>query len=142
VAGEGTLGQLLVKDDLYLRVTSVMSKAETLMDDVNHYGLLYQNDPHWQRLRARRMNLMYKLRCPQEFRNFFEDEIDEINTSLSRVYMVLEGSSSCYCDPDLLCQPGFEKLFADLLRRINGLAENIKLYNQTLVELHEECTCR
>lgn len=142
VAGEGTLGQLLVRDDLYLRSTSVMSKAETLLDDINHYGLLYQNDPHWQRLRARRMNLLTKLRYPREFRNYFEDEIDEINTSLSRVYMVMEETTNSFCDVDLLCDQGFEKLFADLLRRINGLAENIKLYNQALVELHEDCSCK
>ncbi len=135
--GEGTLGRLFVKDDFYLQANALMSKGETIMDDINHYGILFHNDPHWQRLRARRMNIMTELRCPQEFHNFFNDEIDQISTSLTRVYNVL-ADTQCACPPeDLLCDRHFVKLFGDLLRRIKGLEENIELYNQQLIDLHE-----
>ena len=86
--GEGCLGKLFCGDELYLRTSSIMSKAETIMDDINHWGLLFHLDKGWQRLRARRMNLLTKLRTPQEFRNFFNDEVNQISTSLSRVSMV------------------------------------------------------
>ena len=66
-----------------------MSKAETVLDDMSHYGLLYQNDKRWQRLRARRANLVTRLSEPQEFRNYFNDELNEINTSLSRLSHVI-----------------------------------------------------
>lgn len=140
--GEGTLGRAIMTDDLYLHLQAVLSKAEITMDDINHYGLLFHLDKGWQRLRARRLNLMQKLRCPQQFRNFFEDELDLINTSLSRVYMVLE-DTACICDPeDLLCDRHFEQVFAELLRRVAGLEENIRMYNQQLIHVHEDRSCR
>lgn len=139
--GQGTMGRLFMNDDLYLRTTSVMSRAETIMDDMNHYGLLYHNDPGWQRLRARRANMMLKLCTPQEFENFFHDEIDMINTSLSRVVHVMSDTITC-CPPlDLACDFNFVNLFADLLRRIEGLEENIKLYNEQLMDIHEHRCC-
>lgn len=132
--GRGTIGRLVGTDDLYLRTTSLFSKAETILDDINHYGILFQNDKGWQRLRARRRNLLNCLRTPQQFRNFFQDEINEISTSLSRVYTVLR-KTECMCPPEcLLADPCFASLFADLLRRIEGLEENIMNYNQQLID--------
>ncbi len=108
-AGEGTLGKAIMTDDLYLHIQAVLSKAEITMDDINHYGLLFHLDKGWQRLRARRLNLMQKLRCPQQFLNFFQDELDLINTSLTRVYMVLE-DTECTCAPeDLLVIAGLKR---------------------------------
>lgn len=40
--GEGTLGRLLEQDDLYLRMN-------TLMSDLNNYGLLFHLNKSWQR---------------------------------------------------------------------------------------------
>jgi phospholipid/cholesterol/gamma-HCH transport system substrate-binding protein len=140
-AGEGTIGRLFAKDDLYLNTTAVMSKAQTLMDDINHYGILFHNDPGWQRLRARRMNLAMKLRCPQEFRNFFEDEINDINTSLSRLSIVMDRTTSLCCPEDFLSDCDYVRIFAELLRRVEGLGENIKMYNVQLVELHNNSCC-
>lgn len=140
--GTGTVGRLLVDEDLYLRATSLFSKGETIMDDINHYGLLFQNDKGWQRLRARRRNLLCKLRCPQEFRNFFQDEVNQISTSISRVYHVLK-STECCCPPEyLLADPCFANVFAELLRRIEGLEENIKNYNQQLIDLNDYPCCQ
>lgn len=126
VAGEGTLGKIISKDDLYLRTTSLMSKGETIMDDINHYGLLFSSDKGWQRLRARRMNMLGKLKTPQEFRNYFNDEMDQINTSLSRVNMVLE-KTECY--PYVMESNEYQKVFSELLRRVDGLEEALKMYN-------------
>ncbi|MFN4174275.1 MAG: MlaD family protein, partial [Parachlamydiaceae bacterium] len=95
--GEGSVGKLIMKDDAYLRLNSLLSKAETLMDDINHYGLLFSSDKNWQRLRARRANLLYKLESPQEFRNYFNDEVNEIMTALSRVNNVMENTSCLPC---------------------------------------------
>lgn len=141
VKGEGTLGRVIYRDDLYLQLKSVLSKGTTIMDDINHYGLLFQNDKGWQRLRARRMNLLQKLQNPAEFQNFFNDELDTISTSLARVSEVLN-MTYCVCPPeDLLCDRDFESLFADLLRRVESLGENIKMYNQQLVSEHEQAGC-
>lgn len=137
--GEGTLGKLLVNDEIYLRTNSIMSKLETTLDDVNHYGLMFHSDKGWQRLRARRVNLMQKLRTPQEFQNYFNDEVDQIYTSLSRVYSVWnEMNVDPYCY-NMMNNPEYTKVFSDLMRRVGMLEEEIRLYNTQVmeVEVHE-----
>lgn len=137
--GKGTLGKLLSNDELYLRFNSIMSKLETTLDDINHYGLMFSSDKGWQRLRARRLNLMQQLRTPQEFRNYFNDEIDQISTSLSRVYMVLDSvNEDPYCH-DLLDNKEYDKVFAELMRRVSMLKEEMQMYNTQVVEsrVHE-----
>jgi len=127
-----------LNNDLYLRLTSILSKGETIMDDINNFGLLFNTSKTWQRLRARRMNIMATLQTPQEFNNFFSDEVGQITTALGRVNMLLN-SGECAGYWRTLCSPEFEKVFADLLRRIEGLEDNIKLVNQQLIDNREEC---
>lgn len=133
--GKGSVGQIVMKDDLYLRVTSVISKVETLADDVNHYGLLYHLDKGWQRLRARRLNLLQKLSTPQEFRNYFNDEMDQITTSLSRVYMLLDDQvCKVPYTLNLAENCNFTKVYAELLRRVGELEDTLKMYNTLLMD--------
>lgn len=133
--GKGTFGKLMNDEEFYLRMNSILSKLETTFDDVNHYGLLFHSDKGWQRLRARRLNLMQKLRTPQEFHNYFNDEIDQISTSLSRVSMVL---SNVNADPfccDIMQDREYNKVFAELMRRVSMLEEEIRMYNTQVVEM-------
>lgn len=132
--GEGTMGRLIRNEDMYLHTVSVMNKAETLMNDINHYGLLFHTNKNWQRLRARRLNLLQTLRTPQEFRNYFNDEVDQITTSLERVNMIME-QTSCECPSFALFEnKDFTKVFAELVRRIGVMEEEIRMYNTQLVE--------
>jgi len=48
--GKGSLGKIFKKDDLYLSLMNIMNKVNTLMNDINHYGLLFSNNKQWQRL--------------------------------------------------------------------------------------------
>lgn len=146
-SGQGSLGRLLVKDDLYLGLKSVMNKAETVMDDINHYGVMFHNDKGWQRLRARRMNLLAQLSTPQEFRNYFNEEMNQITTSLSRVTMILDKADLCWSYLDcgygpfcLLDDPEFAKVFSELMRRIATMEEALNAYNQQLIECTVERT--
>lgn len=132
--GEGTVGRLLMTDQLYLKVNSLLSKGETVMNDVNHYGLLFNLDKGWQRLRARRLNLLNTLSTPQEFRNFFNEEVDQINTSLTRVYSLVEQSNTAPFCCELFNNIEFQKVYAELLRRVTDTEEALKMYNQQLVE--------
>lgn len=139
--GEGTLGRILVKDDIYLELKSILGKLDTLTNDVNHYGLLFHLDKGWQRMRARRANLLQKLSTPVEFRNYFNDELDQISTSLSRVSMVLDKVQFC-CMPECVLAENreFTKVFAELLRRIDTLEESIKMYNEQVMETEVQKT--
>lgn len=137
--GEGTVGRLFMKDDAYLRLNSLFSKTEILMDDINHYGLLFSSDKNWQRLRARRANLLYKLESPQEFRNYFNDEVNEIMTALARVNNVMENTSCLPCFDQLADDCQFKKVLAELIRRVKMLEESIQMYNTQLMNVE---TCK
>lgn len=130
--GNGTVGQLIKNDEMYLRLNALIGKAEIILDDINHYGPFYASDKNWQRLRARRANLLYCLSTPQQFKNYFNDEVDEIFTSLDRVNQVLqetEGMDPCGLDPCGLNKGDFKKVFAELMRRVKQMEESLRLYN-------------
>lgn len=138
--GEGSAGRILMNDQLYLKINSLLSKGETVLNDINHYGLLYNMDKGWQRLRARRLNLLYTLSTPQEFRNFFNDEIDQINTSLTRVYSIVEQTNNESLSCNLYDNREFQKVYAELLRRITDTEEALKMYNQQLNDVNVKKT--
>lgn len=129
--GKGSVGQLFVGDDLYLRLKSVLHKGEVVMDDVNNYGLLFHLDKRWQRLQGRRLQLLEKLSNPNEFAKYFNQEMDQISSSLSRVSVVLN-DSECY-PQSLICNPHFTQRFSELLRRVEGMEETLKIYNEQVV---------
>lgn len=132
--GEGSLGKIIIRDDFNLSLASVLSKAEVIMNDINHYGILFHQDKGWQRLRARRLNLLQKLSSPQEFRNYFNDEIDSITTSLERVSMIIEEIDALPCCNHLWEDAGYTKVYAELLRRVATLEESLQMYNQQVME--------
>ena len=133
-SGKGTVGQLAKGDDLYLRLTSVLDKADTLMSDVNHYGVLFHLDKGWQRQRTKRMNELSELETPHQFENYFGGEIDHISTSLSRVSDVLKQAEQTNTHDRLLDNEEFKSIFADLMRKVEGLENRLKIYNQNLIE--------
>lgn len=132
--GTGTLGKLITGEELYLRLNSLMSKAETLMNDINHYGILFQYDKTWQRSRTKRANMLKALDSPREFKTYFEGEIDSIQTSLGRLTELLDRSSILDTQARLAQQEDFRRQFGDLLRRVEGFSQSVRLYNQELVQ--------
>lgn len=132
--GRGTLGRLLGSDDLYLELQSLLSKAGTMMNDVNHYGLLFHQNRRWQRDRTQRANLLAALEHPRSFRNYFDQEVDAIATSLSRVSILLEEARCSRSGQALLCDPCIGKEFATLMRHVQILQEELGHYNEMLVD--------
>jgi phospholipid/cholesterol/gamma-HCH transport system substrate-binding protein len=130
--GKGTMGQLFVGDDLYLRVKSILHKGEVVMNDINAYGILFHLDKRWQRLQACRLRLLEKLSTPNEFAQYFNQEMDQISASLSRVSMVLN-ESDCY-PQSLIYNPEFTRRFAELLKRIENMEESLKMYNEQVID--------
>lgn len=132
---KGSLGKFIGNDDFYLRLVSIMGKADTLMNDINHYGLLFQYDKHWQTIRTKRANMLDKLRTPAEFKNYFECEVSTITTSLGRISQILERAKDPNEKEVILSSTPFQKDFADLLRQVEHLLDNLKLYNDDLREV-------
>lgn len=132
--GKGTLGRLIKGDDFYLQMTSVMSKVDTLMNDINHYGLLFYLNKSWQRQRAQRMTAMNALDTPENFKRYFETEVSDINTAMSRISMLIDKAQLSPEKEEILSDEQFRKDFAELLRQAEVLSDNLKLYNQQLTE--------
>ena len=136
--GTGTLGRLLNSDDFYLRLSSITGKIETLMNDINHYGVLFQYDKSWQRSRTKKANLLKALDTPNEFRTYFEGEVDTIQTSLGRLTELMDRAEGAEERQKVMQNESFKKDFATLLRQVQSLTDSIKLYNEGLVSQNNE----
>ena len=132
--GKGTLGKFIKNDDFYLRTVAVLSKIDTLMNDVNHYGVLFQYDKNWQRIRTKRANTLDKLNTPKEFKNYFETEMDSVTTSLSRISCLVEKAKDPKEKEKILNSAPFQKDFSMLLNQVEHLLDSLKLYNEQIVE--------
>lgn len=138
-SGTGTLGRFVTSDDFYLRLSSILGKAETLMNDINHYGVLFQYDKSWQRSRTKKANMAKALDTPAEFRTYFEGEVDNIQTSLGRLTELLDRAEGNAEREKILSSEPFKRDFASLMRQVQALADSIKLYNEELVVKAECC---
>ncbi len=132
--GKGTLGRLLGDDGLYLELMSLLGKADTVMNDISNYGILFQNNRDWKRHRARRLNCLRSLTSPQGFQQYFNCELDQISTALMRVSALLDELRCCHPCMKPLCDPCFSEQFANLLRKVKSLEDRLGLYNEQLVE--------
>lgn len=131
-SGTGSLGRFITGDDFYLRLSSIMTKGETLMNDINHYGVLFQYNKQWQRGRAKKASLLNSLGNPQEFRNYFEGEIDSMTTSLGRLTELVDRADAQE-RTHILQSDAYKHNLAALLRQVQGFHDSLKLYNQELV---------
>jgi phospholipid/cholesterol/gamma-HCH transport system substrate-binding protein len=135
-SGTGTLGRFIAGDDFYLRLSSLMNKGQILMNDINHYGILFQYNKQWQRIRSKKATLLNALDTPYEFRNYFEGEIDSMNTSLGRLSELIERANGNERS-EIVQSDSFKQNFAALLRQVQGFNDSLKLYNDDLIEQSE-----
>jgi phospholipid/cholesterol/gamma-HCH transport system substrate-binding protein len=133
-SGKGTIGRLVKSEDLYLRVNAILSKMDTLMNDINHYGIFFNLNKGWQRTRTKRLNELNALETPQDFKRYFTTEVDQINTSLERLSMLIDKAQVSPEKETILQSERFKKDFAELLREVDELHDNLKLYNEQLME--------
>jgi len=139
--GKGTIGRLLMSDEFYLEVNAVVTKIETLMNDINNYGILFNYNKEWQRQRLSRANLMNALDTPQKFKAYFQEEVDSINAAMSRLSMLIKRADESPQKEHVLDSSLFHRDFAELLRLVNQMLGNLKLYNERLQKASEEM-CR
>jgi phospholipid/cholesterol/gamma-HCH transport system substrate-binding protein len=131
--GKGTLGRIVEDNGLYLQIDALMTKANTLMNDLNQYGLLFQYNKQWQRTRSKLMSEADQIRDPKAFQAYMNKEMDQMNTTLNRMNTLTNRFS-----PDKLAQnQKFRNDFAQLMQQLDSLQERVKLYNQELFDLKQ-----
>lgn len=131
--GRGTIGKLFMDDDTYLRVTAILSKLDTTMNDVNHYGFLFNLNKEWQRTRLKQATILNALSTPEDFRDYFNKEVDLISTSMSRLSMLVDRAENSPEAQRIFDTHLFQRDFAELMRRSQALYDNLKLYNEQLM---------
>ncbi|NGX56010.1 MAG: hypothetical protein K1060chlam5_00244 [Candidatus Anoxychlamydiales bacterium] len=129
-----TIGKFINSEDMYLKINALVSKTNTMLNDINHYGVLFQYDKGWQRLRTKRANIMQSLSTPKQFKEYFETELDEINMGLSRLGQLIDKATNPKEKHKILNSNSFKKDFAILLREIKSLEDNLNLCNQQFYE--------
>lgn len=133
--GEGSLGKLLVSDDFYLKTSGLMNKMDVMMNDVNHYGVLYHLDKGWQRDRRLRLEELARLSNPQQFRTFLSEEMYKITTGVSRLGLALDkAQKEAGNDAPMVANAEFARTFNDLLSQIQDLQGTLKNYSIDLAD--------
>jgi len=92
--GQGSLGQLLENDTLYFKAYAIMDKADTLMDDITQYGLLFHLSKGWQRAQKAKQNEFAKYHDPAQFQAFLLTEMQKISDSLTKLQAAIQGSEN------------------------------------------------
>ncbi len=131
--GNGTVGRIVKSEDMYLRMSSVMGKVETLMADINNYGVLFQYNKSWQRQRTKRAAALQSIDSPKEFRGYFESEVSSIQASLGRLSALMATAEETSEKQKIAQSEPFKRDFASLLRQVQGLTDAIKLYNEEIL---------
>ena len=75
---------------------------------------------------------MNSLDTPVAFRDYFEKEVDDVNMAMSRISMLIERAETSPEREDILGNENFRDDFAKLLRDVDELADNLRLYNEQL----------
>jgi phospholipid/cholesterol/gamma-HCH transport system substrate-binding protein len=127
--GSGTLGKLLTSEDLYLQVHALLNKGNLLLNNINHYGLLFHLNKQWQRLELQRKAPMQCLSNSQDLKEYVEKESDEMQAAAQKLTVFLEKEGG---KPDWLYRRDFRTSLAELLRSTQHLSENLELFNQEL----------
>jgi len=135
--GEGSIGKLLVSNDFYFKTMAIMNKMDLMMNDVNHYGVLYHLDKGWQRDHRKRIEELAKLQNPQQFKAYLNDEMFKISTSISRVGNALEKAETL-ADTKGSSRAEFGRTFNELLSQIQDLQASLKNYSIEINERHTD----
>lgn len=132
--GNGTLGKLVNNEDFYLRLNAILSKADTAMNDINHYGILFHLNKNWQRMRTKRLTTLNALDTPAGFKTYFQSEMDQINTAMARLSMLIDKAQQNPEGEKIIENPRFKQDFSDLMRYVDEMSDNLRLYNEQLMD--------
>lgn len=136
----GTIAKLFKGDDIYMQLSSAMTKANILFSDINDYGILFHNNKSWQRERAKRINLLNQLCSGKEFRAFFDEEMNKISLSLCRIAQSLQKAQTTNrCS--VLRDPCFKDGYKEMLHRISNMEEMLQVYEQQLIDRCYPLSC-
>ncbi len=133
--GEGSLGRFISSDDFYLKTQGLLTKLDLMMNDVNHYGVLYHLDKSWQREQRGRLEELAKLSTPRQFRSYLDEEMYKITTAVSRLGSALDkAQAQAGQDAPIVANADFARTFNEVLSQIQDLQSTLKTYSIDLAD--------
>lgn len=132
--GKGTIGRLVSDDSFYLDVSAILSKANTMMNDINQYGLLFQYNKSWQRQRVKLMSKANSIKDPKAFGAQMNNDVDALLSTLSRMNILTDRFSP----EELSCNPKFQKKFLEFMNMLKSLQDRVVLFNEDLYQKRDE----
>ena len=132
--GKGTIGKLVTDDEFYLDLSSIFTKANTMMNDINQYGILFQYSKAWQRQRVKLMAKSNAIKNPQAFEAQINQDVDALATTLERMNVLTNRFST----KDLSHNKKFQKQFLLFMNNLKALQQKVSLYNEELYQLREK----
>ncbi len=127
--GQGTLGLMLCSNDLYANANLLLGKSNTLVNDINQYGLLFQNNRNWKRLRADRVATNDQFKDAQAFKTYCDGELDALQTGLSRIEMLWQSMQN---QKTVQNRGEFLNQFTQVVKRLNQLQQQLDMMREQM----------
>ena len=124
--GEGTVGHLLSKDDLYIDLHQTLIRLNTVLNDINQYGVLFHMNRTWKQNRSDKMAQIQQLKTPRDFQACFDEEVQNLQLSISHIDSLMEKATSGKLSKD----PRFQKEIRSFLDRTQNLQQMILLLEE------------
>ncbi|MFZ4772743.1 MAG: MlaD family protein [Chlamydiia bacterium] len=131
--GKGSIGPLIMNDEIYFKVNTLLTKANITLNDINQYGLLYSYNTDWKKTRIKKITELNSIRSPQDFRNYYSKDLDEMNRAISRI-----GQISNSCDSPYFQSENFTKEFKQLQDMLKELQASLNRVQEELA--YPSCT--
>jgi phospholipid/cholesterol/gamma-HCH transport system substrate-binding protein len=132
--GKGFIGKLVQDDGLYLDTQAIMSKVNTLLNDINRYGLLFNYNKTWQRTHLKNLKIGSAIKDPAAFSTQMNHDLDSMKRTLDQMQQITSGlHKKC----NSLDSKPFRKQFAQFMHEIDALQKRVELYNEQLKDYME-----
>jgi hypothetical protein len=77
---------------------------------------------------------MNSLDTPLGFKEYFSTEIDLVNTAMARISMLIDKVKYNPQKQDILDHSQFQEEFMELMRQVEDLTNDLRLYNEELIQ--------
>lgn len=135
-SGKGTIGKLLMKDDLYLDVAEILARINVLLSDINNYGLLFHNSRTWKMQRAYQMDRLVSVKDADSFRKFWKDRLEGVYVELGQMSDLIQRASKqskSFSDDQ---EGEFKEVLKKALQELSNLQNQLCLIGSSL-EAHK-----
>jgi hypothetical protein len=115
-------------------INAILSKANTMMNDINQYGVLFQYSKAWQKQRVRLMAESNSIKDPKAFGAQINHDVDSLLSTLER----MNALTSRFNTQELSENPQFQRKFLEFMNMLKSLQERVTIYNDELYQLRKD----